>query len=462
MTTHVFVGPTLPAEDVLTAVPHAVVHRPVRHGDLLALDAGGGDTLVIIDGAFHRAAPVRHKEIIDVLARGARVIGAAGMGALRAAELWRYGMEGVGLVFDMYAQGRLSADDEIAVGQLLPSGDRHRVTVPLVDVRWTVSNAVSEDVLTGPDGDVLLDAARGLHYTERTWPAIVRATRRLRRESGRAAEAVREFAERHPELSGLGRRDALLALSRSSAPRDHDAASSLVPAWLVPRTMYLERWRGTFHPAVRGRHASSVSDLDVLRFQQLYAPDFPTRYRRFALTRIAEDRQDRTVSEDHGLVHAALRAAGERGITAAGLSPGAWAYWLTPGERRESSVERRLLKVLVRSFRSAPGAAPFHGVPAGLRDTDAAWESSADAVAAADRLNERMARTEAGRTPRHRHLPDSVVREHLMERWQAAEPASLEAVARDRGFVSLTEAEDAARRFVLLHRVRGRRRATAG
>ncbi|MER5213927.1 TfuA-like protein [Streptomyces sp. NPDC002838] len=450
MTTHVFIGPTLPAEQVLAAAPGAVVHGPVRHGDLLALDAATEDIVVIIDGVFHQTAPVRHKEIIDVLAGGTRVIGASSMGALRAAELWPYGMEGVGLVFGMYAQGTLEADDEVVVGRL-PSGDHRQMAVPLVNVRWTISNAVAQSVLVEKRGADLLEAARSLDYTERSWGAIEHAARRLSPALAESAVALRRFADRHPEASDLKRRDALLALSHSAAPRKPAGSSASAAAWMVPRTMYLERWRGTFRPAVRDKRSTSVCELDVLRFQQLYAPDFPTRYRRFALTRIAGHL---TVFEDRGLIHAALKAAAECGITEDRLPRAAWAYWLTPEELSDSSSERRLLKLLVRSFRTAPGATPFYDAPTELRGTDHAWTSSADAVAAADRLNRQVARTDASRTPRN--LPDAVVRQHLVDIWHVRRPTELEAAARDRGFVSLAEAEDAARRFVLLHRARQR------
>ncbi|MEU1662990.1 TfuA-like protein [Streptomyces sparsogenes] len=455
MTTHVFIGPTLSAEEVLAAVDHAVVHGPVRHGDLLALDTGAADTVLIVDGVFHQTAPVRHKEITDTLARGTRVIGASSMGALRAAELWPYGMEGVGLVFGMYARGDLDADEEVAVGHL-PSGAHRQLTVPLVNVRWTISNAVTERALDPGHGVALLEAARALHYTERTWGAIVHTTRRLRPASAGAAEALRDFARRRPDLSDVKRRDALLALSHCAAARRPASSPGRTPAWMVPRTMYLERWRGLHRAAVRDRHPAGVSELDVLRFQQLYAPDFPERYRRFALTRIAGAPSDLAGS---GLDRAALEAAGRRGITAARLPRTAWSYWLTPDEQRVGGPEHRLVKLLVRSFRSAPGAAPFHDAPAELRGTKEAWAASADAVAAADHLNARMAGTGERRTPRH--LPRALVRRHLVDAWGVDGPAALTALARDRGFISLEEAEDAARRFVLLRRTSGNQRPAA-
>ncbi|MFE5262749.1 TfuA-like protein [Streptomyces coelicoflavus] len=450
MTTHVFTGRTLSARDARAALPAAVVHGPVRHGGLLALDAGADDTVVVIDGVFHRTPPVGHKEITEVLARGARVIGASGLGALRAAELWPYGMEGVGVVFGMYVQGVLEADDEVAVGQL-GSGGQRQPTVPLVNVRWAISHAVAREVLDEAHGADILEAARSLHYTKRSWDTVAHTAGHRSPAAGEAAVALRRFAERHPASSDLQRRDALLALSHCAAPRPASTspAAPSTPAWMVPSTMCLERWRGAFRPALPGGGPGTVSDLDVLRFQQLYAPGFPGRYRRFALTRIAGRL---LASEDRGLVHAALKAAAGRGVTAQQVPQAAWTHWLTPGELRDGGAEGRLLKLLVRSFRTAPGAAPFYDVPLELRDTEGDWRSSAGAVSAADRLNERLARTGDRHAPRH--LPDSVVRRHLADVWHVEERAELEAAARDRGFLSLDDAEKAARRFVMLHRAR--------
>ena len=70
MTAHIFVGPTLAGQDVLDILPGAVVHPPVAHGDLLRLDLVLGDVVVIVDGYYHQSAPVRHKEILALLAEG--------------------------------------------------------------------------------------------------------------------------------------------------------------------------------------------------------------------------------------------------------------------------------------------------------------------------------------------------------------------------------------------------------
>jgi hypothetical protein len=61
--------------------------------------------IVLIDGVFHQSMSVWHKEIGYALMRGVVVIGAASMGALRAAEMHRYGMIGVGKIYQIYRDG---------------------------------------------------------------------------------------------------------------------------------------------------------------------------------------------------------------------------------------------------------------------------------------------------------------------------------------------------------------------
>jgi hypothetical protein len=79
---------------------------PASHGDILrSVLEFSPKQVVLIDGVFHQSLAVWHKEIVFALLEGIVCIGAASMGALRAAELWRYGMIGVGKIFEMYKAG---------------------------------------------------------------------------------------------------------------------------------------------------------------------------------------------------------------------------------------------------------------------------------------------------------------------------------------------------------------------
>jgi len=63
----------------------------------------------IVDGYFERVPAVWHKEILWAMSRGVHVLGAASMGALRAAELHPFGMVGVGAIFEGFRDGELDA-----------------------------------------------------------------------------------------------------------------------------------------------------------------------------------------------------------------------------------------------------------------------------------------------------------------------------------------------------------------
>src|SRR4051794_9892251 len=94
----VYLGPSLPlrlAEEVL----RADYRPPVKRSDLPHRFDG---VVIIIDGEFGQSLAVSPNEILRLLDSGTRVIGAASMGALRAAELWPCGMEGYGWIFEAY------------------------------------------------------------------------------------------------------------------------------------------------------------------------------------------------------------------------------------------------------------------------------------------------------------------------------------------------------------------------
>ncbi|MFE1367262.1 TfuA-like protein [Streptomyces anulatus] len=268
---HVFVGPTLPASEPVLTAPDVRVLPPARHGDLFDTAIQGGDTVVLIDGVYHQAPALRHKEILAVMGRGAGVIGAASIGALRAAELAPFGMLGVGHIYTAYASGEIDGDDEVAVGQA-PDGEFGALTWPLVNVRHALELARSAGVLDGARAAGLLEALRAVYYPQRTW-AAVRAVCRRRGETGFVGWLAEQRSQnRH--FGDLKRVDALAAvtaaLDRAAAP-DRPAAPSLV--W---ETAYFRRWSNAFaRTCVDGLELSTE---DRLVYQQVFDPAFHERW----------------------------------------------------------------------------------------------------------------------------------------------------------------------------------------
>jgi hypothetical protein len=69
----------------------------------------------IVDGYFGNTPSVWHKEILYAISQGVEVVGAASMGALRAAELFQFGVLGIGRIFRLFRMGLWTDDDEVAV-----------------------------------------------------------------------------------------------------------------------------------------------------------------------------------------------------------------------------------------------------------------------------------------------------------------------------------------------------------
>ena len=168
---HVFTGPSLERAAVLAALPAARVEPPIARGDLARLHADGASTFLILDGAFLHRPAIAPSEIVDAIAGGASVIGAASIGAIRAAECWPAGMDGVGAVYRLYRLGLLRDDDEVAVATD-PERGFAALSVALVNVRYAALAALRAGLLDRLDAAAVLSSARQTHFAERRWETI--------------------------------------------------------------------------------------------------------------------------------------------------------------------------------------------------------------------------------------------------------------------------------------------------
>ncbi|WP_371493421.1 TfuA-like protein [Kitasatospora sp. NBC_00374] len=434
MRVHVFAGPTLPTARVRELVPGAVCHPPVRHGDLLRLDTAPGDTVVVIDGLWHQSAPVRHKEILLLLAEGVRVVGAASMGALRAAELAPYGMTGVGQIFDQLRTGVLDADDEVAV---LHTPDGRPLAEALVNLRTAFTRCSAAALISTDDARNLEYLARALPYTRRSWAALGRGARAA--GATEAFETVDAWRRTHPY--DLKREDAELALAL--------VAAGLAPVtgagpWAQEpwRTSFVRYWAATFRP-----DAAAVPFLAVLQHQQLYDPRFAARWRARVLAAVARRPPTRATPD---LESAALRVAAAEGVDTAGMSGRQLAFWLTPEEIRDLVPAESLLRMMVRSARLDGAWSAWPSTRAEAGELLEAGLATTEAVAAAFALNAAVEAADARRSTAHLD-PDRIAR-HLAARWHLAADADravLDAAARDRAFRDFAGAVEVARAFYL-------------
>lgn len=364
-------GPTISGDEIREVVPHAEVVAPIAFGDAFGYGLRAGDTLLIIDGLFLQHPSVRHKELLALIADGVRVTGASSMGALRAAELHPFGMQGYGWVFEAYRDGVIDADDE--VGMVHGDGeDGYPVFVDaLVNMRHTVAHAVEKDVLAPAVAEQLVEVARRTPFTMRSWQALLTTI---------GVDAPRELAKQLRALRvDIKHADALHALREISRTSETPAATRPLP----PATMWSQRWRQRFAapaPTSVDDAMVDVRDTEVLGLLSVCAED-----RWFylpALEQIAAWYRTATNPADDGDVkHRAARAAAEVDsddatraleivahrylllsgvIDDTGFPDAVRAHWLTAEENREladdpAAVSARIATRTLFASPSLPG-----------------------------------------------------------------------------------------------------------
>jgi len=170
---HVFVGPTLSQDEVRTVLEDAEVFGPAAFGDVYRSAKAKVQAIAIIDGYFERVPAVWHKEILWAMSEGVHVFGASSMGALRAAELADFGMQGLGAIYEAYRNGSLEDDDEVTIAHGAPEDGFKPISEAMVNLRATVVAAVKSGVVTKQTGDLLLTLAKSRFYAERSLAAAM-------------------------------------------------------------------------------------------------------------------------------------------------------------------------------------------------------------------------------------------------------------------------------------------------
>jgi hypothetical protein len=168
------VGPTLPATEVQERIA-CICLGPAAQGDVYRATLRRPKAIVVIDGYFEHVCSVWHKEILWAIRQGIPVFGSSSMGALRAAELDRFGMVGVGAIYEDFRDGVLEDDDEVTVLHGPERSAYAVATEAMVNIRSTLRAAVAAGVVSEPTAAVLLRLAKSLHYTRRRWDAVLGA-----------------------------------------------------------------------------------------------------------------------------------------------------------------------------------------------------------------------------------------------------------------------------------------------
>jgi len=170
---YVFVGPTISPEEAGGEL-EAVYLPPAAEGDVYRVTLKRPQAIGIIDGYFQSIPTVRHKEILWAMSRGIHVFGSASIGALRAAELVAFGMEGVGTIFEFYRDGILKDDDEVAIAHGPPEVGFVAASEAMVNIRQTLRKAERVGIISTELRIALEKIGKELFYPDRSYRMLLR------------------------------------------------------------------------------------------------------------------------------------------------------------------------------------------------------------------------------------------------------------------------------------------------
>lgn len=175
---HIYVGPSLNRDVIKETLPEAVIHEPIKGGDILSLlntEEARPSHIHIIDGYYYSVPSVRHKEIEQALAQGICVSGCASLGALRAAECRQMGMVGSGRVYEYYQATFVSGDDEVAVlhEEVYPY---RMLSMPLINLRLSLQEMVAESLIGKGRMEEILEFYKNMFFADRKLNDIEKIT----------------------------------------------------------------------------------------------------------------------------------------------------------------------------------------------------------------------------------------------------------------------------------------------
>lgn len=173
MTIAIYTGLSISFKEAKTILD-ATYYPPVKRGDIDELLSKNDNIEIIgiIDGVFHQSPAVAHKEILRALKRNITVVGGASMGALRACELYPYGMIGIGTIFNDYKKGVIDSDDDVSVA--LNPDTLEQLSQPLINLKYNFDNARKDKIITQEEEDELLKIAKDTYYPKRSFEYTIR------------------------------------------------------------------------------------------------------------------------------------------------------------------------------------------------------------------------------------------------------------------------------------------------
>ena len=205
----IFLGPSLSIEKA-KKILDAEYRKPAKKGDLLQLIFKDTSIVGLIDGFFLQDYPPTPIEVYNLLRKkGTKVYGSSSLGALRAVELSKYGMIGVGKIFNLFRKGILDSDDEVAITFTDYSNFKSEA---LIDIRFNLFLAHKSMIIDKDTKKIILKISKQTYFPYRTYGDILDKSKLKYPEISSQIEKFRDYIQENRR--SLKEDDAIMLLKR--------------------------------------------------------------------------------------------------------------------------------------------------------------------------------------------------------------------------------------------------------
>ena len=164
----------------------------------------------LIDGYFLQDYPPTPIEVYNLVKKKkTKVYGSSSLGALRAVELSKYGMIGVGKIFKLFRNGILDSDDEVAVTFTDYSDYKSEA---LIDIRYNLFLAQKMKVIDKEVKRIILRVSKQTYFPYRTYTDILDKCKQKYPDYNLQIEKFSEYIQSNRK--SLKEDDAVLLLKR--------------------------------------------------------------------------------------------------------------------------------------------------------------------------------------------------------------------------------------------------------
>lgn len=173
----IFLGPSLQINKAKKII-NADFRPPAKKGDFINLNLlSEKREIVLIDGVFLQEYPPTPIEVFQVINnKNFKVYGASSIGALRAVELEKFGMKGIGKIFELFKKNIVNSDDEIAVTF---DSDYNLLSEAMIDIRYNIFLGWRKGIIDKETKQIMIKLAKRIYFPFRTYENIIKKSRHL-------------------------------------------------------------------------------------------------------------------------------------------------------------------------------------------------------------------------------------------------------------------------------------------